>query len=127
MSGSPLFPALRALPWEREEGPGAGVFMAGVASRPALLQDARRVLQGRLSARLRLRIDGGVAVVGERGPILGTVSMDAGVLLGLLLGLRTLGDELNVSRVRLAPRNRRTLGLLHDAFPERKFWIRDGW
>ena len=127
MPGSPLLPALRALPWEHEESPTAGVFMAGVANQRALLRDARRVLRRRLSARLRLRIDGGFAVVGGSGAVLGTASMDASILLGLLFGLRGLDDELKRGRVRLAPRNRGTLGLLRDAFPERRFWISDEW
>ena len=124
MPGSPLIgPLSRAL---QEQGGEAAVFMAAVVNPGALLADTRRILERRLSAPLRLRIGSRIAVAGD-GPPVATVSLEANVLLGLLLGLRPLSAELRWGRVRISPRNPRSLRLVQEAFPSRRFWIQDTW
>jgi len=122
MEGSPALPFLeKAI---APAGPPNSVFMAGVADARALLADAIRVLRGR-RARLRLRVGGLTATVG-RGPE-ATVSMDANVLLGLLLGIRDFNAEVSARRVRVAPRNAVARAAARAGFPPRRIWIADAW
>ena len=70
-------------------------------------------------------IDGDPAI--GRGPATATVSMTAGVLLGLLLGTRDFDEELRGGRARVAPRTADALRSARAAFPPRRFWIADAW
>ena len=124
MAGSPALPIVRAA--FGPERPPNTVFMAGVVDARALMRDAIRVLRRRRARGLRLRIDGDTAIVG-RGPATATVSMTAGVLLGLLLGTRDFDEELRGGRARVAPRTADALRSARAAFPPRRFWIADAW
>ncbi len=124
MSGSPALPALRrAL---RHEEPPLSLFMAAPLDPRDLLRDAARVLRSRTHANLRLRSGGREASTGD-GASVATLAMEPEVLLGLLLGIRTLEKELRTGGVRVTPGTRRGLEAARAAFPHRAFWIVDHW
>ncbi len=124
MAGSPQLPLIRrTLPHEE---PPLSVFMAAPLDPRDLLADAARIVRARTRANLRLRCGGRGASAG-RGTVAATLSMEPKVLLGLLLGIRSLGRELAAGRVRVTPRSKKALDTARAAFPERRFWIADHW
>ncbi len=123
MEGSPALPFLEAA--IAPARPPNSVFMAGVVDARALLADAVRVLRRRRVKGLRLRVDGLTATVGGRPA--STVSMQANVLLGLLLGIRDLDQELRGRRIRVTPRTAGALDAARAGFPPRQIWIADEW
>ena len=124
MAGSPLLPLLRGV--LGHEDPALSVFMAGPVDPRALLRDAVRVVGRRVGRAVRLRVGARSAVAGT-GPVAATVTLDANVLLGLLLGIRDVRRDLRRGGVRVAPRTRGALDAVHAAFPPRRFWIADAW
>ena len=83
------------------------------------------MLRRRRAGNLRLRVDGLTATIG--GPPAATVSMEANVLLGLLLGIRDFDRELRGGRVRVTPRTARAIAAARAGFPPRRIWIADAW
>jgi len=124
MAGSPLLPLLKRT--GLDPIPEMGVFMAAVTDARALLRDAKRILLARTKLPIRLRI-GRMSVNTGKGRPCVTATMDARVLLGLLLGLRSLRVNLRRGTVSYAPRTGDALEALRAAFPERTFSIQDTW
>ena len=123
MEGSPALPFLEAAIGPPR--PPSSVFMAGAVRTRALLRDAARVLRRRRAGNLRLRVDGHTATIG--GPLAATVSMEANVLLGLLLSVRDFDRELRGGRIRVTPRTARAIEAARAGFPPRRIWIADAW
>ena len=123
MEGSPALPFLEAAIGPPR--PPNSVFMAGAVNPRALLKDAVRVLRRRRAGNLRLRVDGRTATAD--GPPAATVSMEANVLLGLLLGIRDFDRELRGGRIRVTPRTARAIEAARAGFPPRRIWIADAW
>ena len=121
-SPTPLLP----IPPDFERTEATGVFMAGVTDVRLLLRDARAILIKRVKGRLRLKVGTEHLVVGVKGAVV-QVSMEGEVLLGLLLGIRNLNEEIRHGRVHYAPRGPKELVELQLAFPDKKFRIEDGW
>ncbi len=124
MAGSPQLPLVRRA--IRHEEPPLSLFMAAALDTRDLLHDAVRVVRKRVRANLRLRAGGREASTG-RGRVAATLSMDPNVLLGLLLGIRSLAGALQAGSVRVTPRTTKAMDAARAAFPERRFWIADSW
>lgn len=125
MPGSPMLLHARRVASVRPLPP-AGVFMAAVTDARSLLRDARRVVAARTACTIRLRV-GRMSVATGKGRALVTATMDAHVLLGLLLGLRRLRADLRHGAVRCTPNTTDAREALRAAFPDRTFWILDQW
>lgn len=122
--GSPLL-ALGTPPYLKPME-SVGIFMARATDARLLLRDAKRIIERRVRGRLKLIIGTRHAMIGHGSYPTVRAVMDEKVLLGLLLGVRSIAAEID-SCVSYSPRTKYALNVLNSAFPERRFWIEDAW
>ena len=104
-----------------------GVFMAAVTDSSLLLRDAKRIIERRIKDGMRLSISRKSTLINKRKKAEVKVTMKSNVLLGLLLGLRKLNNDIRYGRVKYAPKTKKALSMLESAFPTKTFWIEDAW
>ena len=125
MAGSLTMSARRPKAFKPHEV--TGIFMAGVVDAGVFMRDLRRILDKRVKEKLCLHIGGRSFVYGQKMGKMTCAWTDANTVLGFIFGSKSLDKEIRNGRVRYIPKNREAMETLTAAFPERRFWIEDGW